>query len=205
MQNKKIQLWALSMAGYNCSIEYIAGTTNTCADLLSRHPDNVKQNSVVQSDSQMQVEVEDQGSLDVNDNLYESNVIDSNELARCDLQNDESLEKCDCLDFQKGGHDMKVEQIKDDNILSIRSMILSGEESKDVQKHSLLVDDFVYYLSNVEDDLCMSLFFPRHLKTYVVKQYHDQKGHMGVQKTFDSIHQKYYWPNLFKEINKYVS
>ena len=41
MQNKKIQLWALSMSGYNRSIEYIAGTTNTCADLLSRHPDNV--------------------------------------------------------------------------------------------------------------------------------------------------------------------
>ena len=28
---------------------------------------------------------------------------------------------------------------------------------------------------------------------------------MSVQKTFDSIRQKYYWPNLFKEINKYVS
>ena len=44
MQNEKIQLWALSMSGYNCSIEYIAGTTNTCADLLSRHPDNIKKN-----------------------------------------------------------------------------------------------------------------------------------------------------------------
>ena len=53
---------------------------------------------------------------------------------------------------------MKVEQIKDDNISSIRSMILSGEESKDVQKHYLLVDDLVYYLSNVEDDPCMRLF-----------------------------------------------
>ena len=98
MQNKKIQLWALSMAGYNCSIEYIAGTTNTCADLLSRHPDNVKQNSVVQSDNQRQVEVEDQGILDVYDNLYEIDVIGSNEFdpstfARCDLQNDEYLEK----------------------------------------------------------------------------------------------------------------
>ena len=51
----------------------------------------------------------------------------------------------------------------------------------------------------------MRLFVPRHLKTYVVKQYHDQNGHMGVQKTFDSIRQKYYWPNLFKETNKYVS
>ena len=28
---------------------------------------------------------------------------------------------------------------------------------------------------------------------------------MGIQKSFDSIRQKYYWPNLFKEINGYVS
>ena len=42
MQNKKIQLWALAMSGYYCTIEYIKGTTNTCADLLSRHPAKVK-------------------------------------------------------------------------------------------------------------------------------------------------------------------
>ena len=46
----------------------------------------------------MQVEVEDQGILDDNDNLYEIDVIDSNEFdpstfARCDFQNDASLEK----------------------------------------------------------------------------------------------------------------
>ena len=35
MQNKKIQLWALGMAGYDCTIVYIPGTENTCADLLS--------------------------------------------------------------------------------------------------------------------------------------------------------------------------
>ena len=65
MQNKKIQLWALSMSGYNCTIEYIAGTTNTCADLLSRHPrhpDNVRKTS----DDQDCGEVEDQTVLDVN-------------------------------------------------------------------------------------------------------------------------------------------
>ena len=38
MQNKKIQLWALGISGYNCKIEYIAGPENTCADLLSRLP-----------------------------------------------------------------------------------------------------------------------------------------------------------------------
>ena len=68
MQNRKIQLWALSMAGYNCRIEYIQGTTNTCADLLSRHPDNVG----------LEKERDEQDvSLDVNDNSYQVNVLDS--------------------------------------------------------------------------------------------------------------------------------
>ena len=206
MQNKKIQLWALSMSGYNCSIEYIAGPTNTCADLLSRHPDNVQKASDIQNSE----EVEDQTVLDVNDNLYEVNVIDSNQFdpktfASCDLPTNDSFEKCDCSDFSKVGFDMKIEQTRDDDISEIRSMILNGKESKDIQKHYLLVDDLVYYLSNVNDDPCLRLFIPKYLRIFVVKQYHDQNGHMGVQKTFDSIRQKYYWPNLFKEINKYVN
>ena len=30
------------ISDFYCTIEYIAGTTNTCADLLSKHLDNVK-------------------------------------------------------------------------------------------------------------------------------------------------------------------
>ena len=82
---------------------------------------------------------------------------------------------------------------------------MNGQGSKDLQKHYLIVDDLVYYLSKVNDDPCLRLFIPKLLRVFVVKQYHDQNGHMGVQKTFDSIRQKYYWPILFKEINTYVS
>lgn len=35
-------MWALSIDGYNCKIEYIAGTENVCADLLSRSPPSDK-------------------------------------------------------------------------------------------------------------------------------------------------------------------
>ena len=205
MQNKKIQMWALSMSGYNCSIKYIEDATVTCADLLSRHPDKVNetQNSAEEVDR-------DQTVLDVNDNLFVINVLDSNQFDRksfasCKLPDEESFEKCDCSDFRKGGFDMKVEQIKDDDISEIRSMILSGQESKDVQKHYLLVDGLVCFISNVDDDPCLRLFIPKHIRSFVVTQYHDQNGHMGVQKTFDSIRAKYYWPNLFKELHKYVS
>ena len=47
MQNKKIQLWALTIAGYNCKVEYIAGTSNSCADLLSRVPTNSPEMTIV--------------------------------------------------------------------------------------------------------------------------------------------------------------
>ena len=116
------------------------------------------------------------------------------------LPNDESFEKCDCSDFRKGGFDMIVGHTRDDDISEIRTMIMNGTESKDVQKHYLLVDDLVYYLSNVNDDPCLRLSIPKHLRNFVVTQYHDQNGHMGVQRMLNSIR-----PNLFKEINKSVS
>ena len=105
MQNKKIQMWALRMSGYNCSIEYIEGTTNTCAGLLSRHPDKV--NETQNSEEEVEEEVElDQTVLDVNNNLFEINVLDSNQFdpksfASCNLPDEGSIEKCDCSDFEK--------------------------------------------------------------------------------------------------------
>ena len=95
MQNKKIQLWALSMAGYNCTIEYIAGTTNTCADLLSRRPD--------EPGHCQEENLTEELDLDVNDNTFQVDVINSNEFepkkfASCDVPFDDSLVKPDdCL------------------------------------------------------------------------------------------------------------
>ena len=44
--NKKIQQWALNLSGYNCKIEYLAGKDNTCADLLSRIPEQLEVESI---------------------------------------------------------------------------------------------------------------------------------------------------------------
>ena len=39
MKNKKIQMWALNISCYNCTINYIPGPQNAMADLLSRLPE----------------------------------------------------------------------------------------------------------------------------------------------------------------------
>ena len=57
--------------------------------------------------------------------------------------------------------DMTAEQTRNDDISDIRSVTVNGKESKGVQKHHLLVNDLLYYLSNVTYDLCLRLFIPK--------------------------------------------
>ncbi len=71
MQNKKLQLWALGMAGYNCHIEYIPGSTNTCADLLSRRMDDATITDRPEESPEEGV------AIDISDNTYEIGVLDS--------------------------------------------------------------------------------------------------------------------------------
>ena len=189
------------MAGYNCRIEYIPGKTNTCAVLLSRKPDDgVAGEPELLSDNE---EVE----LDVNDNTFEVNVLNSNEFepkefAKCDVPIDDPLEKPeDCFPEL----DMMKEQAKDDELLELKTILVHGDPGKEIQRKHIIIDNILYYLSDPDNDPILRLYVPKHLRNIVVKQYHDDNGHMGVQKSFDGIRQKYYWPNLYKEIYQYVT
>ena len=196
MQNKKIQLWALGMAGYNCTIEYIPGTENTCADLLSRKPDT--------KDEETETEPFD---LDMNDNAFEVGAINSNEFnpkhfaGRAVSENAKpEIPESDLIHV-----DMTVEQAKDEEIMGLKKILEHGEPSKAIKRRYLVDNDILYYLSDPDDNPTLRLFVPKHLRQMVVSQYHDDNGHMGVQKTYDAIRQKYFWPNLFQELYEYVS
>ncbi|MCG7876478.1 MAG: DDE-type integrase/transposase/recombinase [Candidatus Thiodiazotropha taylori] len=196
MQNKKIQLWALGISGYNCTIEYISGTENTCADLLSRKPDTIGS-----------PEEKDLFEPEINDNTFEVGVINSNQFnpkdfAGCSIPANEGREVPDS-DFKE--LDMALEQGKDQGIVELKTQLEQGEPNKTVKRRYLVEKGLLYYLSNPDDNPTLRLFIPEHLRHLVVTQYHDGNGHMGVQKTFDTIRQKYFWPNLFQEIYEYVS
>ena len=69
MQNKKIQIWALGISGYNCKIEYISSVQNTCAYLLSMSPPYAENQ---EDDGEIEV--------DVSDKAFEKNPFNSNQL-----------------------------------------------------------------------------------------------------------------------------
>ena len=66
------------------------------------------------------------------------------------------------------------------------------------------MNEIVYYLSKSDNEPLILLYVLSHLRKSVLVQYHDNNGHIGIEKTFHAIKQKYFWPDLFKEINEFI-
>ena len=73
MQNKKIQLWALSIEGYNAKIEYTEGKKNVCADLLSRMPGLDKEGILDRTNGPIK-------DLDIDDMTFKINLVNINQM-----------------------------------------------------------------------------------------------------------------------------
>jgi hypothetical protein len=195
MQNRKIQMWALSLSGYDCQIEYIPGPQNVLADLLSRLPSNPELEAEPQ---------EDEDITEVNDNAFEVCVINSNHIEP------KSFVRCDPPAPQKEtninieGFDVKDEQDKDPDIVEIKEKLRQDKADKATQKRHMLIEDVLYFISSPDDNPTPRLYVPSHLREHVLLQYHDGNGHMGMDKTYDTMGQKYFWPQMFREVHKYI-
>lgn len=142
----------------------------------------------------------------MNDNAFEINALNSNHFRPKDFtvskspKNHEAAKQDIMPDI-----DMVQEQAKDEAIVEIITSLKKEKASASTEKKHIMVDDVLYYISNVDDDPSLRLYIPEQLKNSVVMQYHDHNGHMGIDKTFEAIKQKYYWPNAYKELYDYVS
>lgn len=202
MQNKKIQLWALSIAGYNCKVEYIEGRYNCCADLLSRLPTSIKENEPEEESND--------DEPDCKDNFFEVNVLNSNafalspkKLAGCQVKQKDELIK-PFLDLPKEIN-IQEAQKNDVQIRKLRNKLTKGTATVTEEKKFLEIEGLMYYLSDGDSESPrLRLYVPRELESLVVQQYHDGLGHMGVDKTYDAIRSKYYMPNLYKRLHTYV-
>ena len=203
MQNKKIQLWALSIAGYNCKVEYIKGKENHCADLLSRVPPETFEGKEDEDDNLS-------NEPDIDDRALEIGAINSNEFnpkdfASCTIDPPEDPVKPE-IDL-KGDFNIVKEQEKDEEISKIRKRLRKGTATKAEETHFFESADegLLYYLSYPDsEDPRLRLYIPEGIEQAVLKQYHDELGHMALDKTYDSLRSKYFFPNMYKKINAYI-
>ena len=193
MQNKKVSPLALTISSYHCIIEFLKGSENLVADLLSRVDDNMSQNNDQPLDDP-----------DISSKTYEIGALNSNkfspkEFARCKAAFPDKVVNKSYM----SGLNMVEEQEKDDVILKLRQ-----DSKKKNFPWPLLGNIFCWitscYLSRVWILTQFCLFIPKHLQSDIISEYHSDLGHLGIEKTCSAIHSKYYWLNLHKDVTDYV-
>ena len=208
MQNKKIQLWALSIAGYNTQVEYIKGTENHCVDLLSRIPVKKGDKEKLQQSQDGKSTPEDE-ELDIDDRSLEIGAINSNKFNLRDFASSHVDPPGDVIkpdidlpeDFN-----MVEEQHKDEEIRKLKNSINNGTATKAEQTHFFETEDgLLNYLSQPDsEDPRLRLYIPQEMENIVIKQFNDQLGHMALDKTYDSMRLKYFFPNMYRKLNSYI-
>ena len=166
----------------------------TVADLLSRTPQGCHK---VQSKARGEEEVE------ISDKFLQVNAFNSN---RFDPKfyagwEDPGANGKEEPETTWEGMDMVKEQDKD----GVVKQLESGKAVGALKKRHLILGELLYYLSDPDDDPTPRLYIPKQLQDAVIKQYHDDNGHMGIDKTFESIKRKYYFPNLYQRLTSYVN
>lgn len=200
--NRKIQLWALCISSYNCKIEWLSGAENTIADYLSRRP----KNKMDDPQTLEEINENDNIEMDISNKAYEISTLNSNEFnpkefSSCQHNDDDNVQ---VEDLKIKGYDIKYEQSLDKELSLIAIQLQNGKATKSVESKYILMDDILYFISKTDSEPVLRLYVPLQLREEVVKQYHDV-DHLGVDKTYDAIKIKYFWPNLYKELHEYIN
>ena len=111
--------------------------------------------------------------------MINSNEVNPEEFANCRMPEKDSPK---VQDTELVGFDMVFEQAKDNKILELMTILKHGEPSRAVKQRYIIENDVLYYVSDPNDNPTLRLFVPGHLRPMVVKQYHDENGHMGCRR-----------------------
>ena len=185
MKNKKVQLWGIIISGYNCSIEYVQGKKNTKADMLSRlHHTNDYETDLPGHD----INVINSDRINV---TQEVNKIDDHDYDNLDIPT---------VDF-----DTATEQDKDTNLLKLKQSIIDKTANDSSLRTHVVLDNTLYYMTDKEANHYLRVVVPVHLQSIILKECHDGSSHLGIDKTFDRIKERYYWRDLYRSVVRYIA
>ena len=200
VKNRRVALWSLTIASYNCKIEYLPSGSNSVADLLSRVPKDPNFPSESGSSA-------GESLPEISDKTYEIGVLTSNQMPPGAHKRIKIPEQ-DLLDQPRPGLlgvDLQVEQASDPEVQEISKQIHSGRASKTFLGKYITLNGILYYISDSDMSPRLRLFVPEKLRKQILETYHDGNGHMGIEKSWATAKIKYYWPNMYKEFLSYVS
>ena len=135
--------------------------------------------------------------------FIDSSRIDPKKYAKYDYHYEDK--QCNKEELGVPGFDLTVEQSKDKELVQLKENLQTEKASQATSSKYIILDNILYYLSKCDSDPVIGLYIPSHLKKLVIEQYHDQNGHMGIEKTYNAIKGKYYWLEMYKELYQYIN
>jgi hypothetical protein len=101
------------------------------------------------------------------------------------------------------------QQQRDDSFCRPIVNILEGDHSlpqyRSRSVHYTLKNGILYRIVHRDDRVWLLLVIPAQLQKEVLQQAHDDSGHFGIARTYDRIHEKYFWPNCLSDVVRYCS
>ena len=187
MKNTRVQRWAILLDEYQVKIKYRQGIHNGRADMLSRlrikpTPEELEEDKAILAIEQelQKIPVE----VKVHEKLpHYADISFDDDIQLPKLQQDDA----------HGKHIMKQLKDKDDKTTN----------------DYVITDGLLYHIAKLirfEPDPILQLVIPNILKQVVLEGFHAAVGggHVGLEKTYQKIRSKYFWPNCYKDVVEYV-
>lgn len=193
--------WVAALSSYNFNIVYRPGVSNADADGLSRLPQTISTDTVRAICGVMQP------------NPYVESLCLSHTTPDPDEEKD-----VPSMSFAKmSTTELRIIQLEDPVLSSWIPHVEAGVKPrwKDVPKAEaalyktfgkLKMREGMLYKEVVGDDgPSYKLVIPKKLKMEVLQGLHDTMGHPARDRTISLVRDRFYWPNMYQEIEEYVS
>ena len=140
----------------------------------------------------------------MDDQAHQINAINSHQIEKGPNADDVT---CDASNATGQHHliELVSEYQIDEEIRTLKEAIEVGKVMEACASRYLVQDDWLYYISNKDEEARPRLYVPHALQNKILEQCHDAIGHIGIDKTYELICRKYYWPSLYKQVTTYVN
>ena len=191
--NGRLCRWSLVLQGYDFEVKYNAGRNHSDADCLSRYPLDA---DIKDLDQEYFEDITTEPTVMAFTQVMQSAVEEA------DAQNEENEEMPDVISVTG----IAEKQQRDPKLAHLIRAVKSAKES-DIQNHYVLKNDVLYKRVVKDSKARYLLCVPNSKVDAVVAAYHDcdLSTHPGQTRTLAKIKVKYFWKNMRKDVNAYVS